>query len=162
MLICKTPQNVPCLCEAKRINDLLDASVDAVLKQHNCSCDQSGNVCSSCGRGLITQEEYDADWLKNSRPYLIVDGEVGPFRSELIESWRSSSAGDKCVHCGSILEIGWCGVECPGCDRTYQVALGCRCNGTVKCPGSKEKEYCTIDCEICGGDNLCPVCCPDS
>jgi hypothetical protein len=99
--------------------------------------------------------------------FVVVDGQdgPGPFRPEWLAAWRAAKPGDPCARCGTPLEEGWCGNECPACVREYDEARGCRCGGTNLCPecqsaGATEATRGVIRCDpTCS--TLCAVCCPD-
>ena len=94
-----------------------------------------------------------------------INGQIGPFASRLLAAWREAGIGGPCARCRTTLEEGWCGAECPCCEREYQEAKGCRCGGTGICPeclaaGMSLLSRSPKRCPDC--DSLCPVCCPDS
>ncbi len=96
--------------------------------------------------------------------YVVIGGNIGPYSNELVESWRASGVGGACARCGSVLKDGWCGPECPVCEREYQVAKGCLCLGENLCADCRaagatsatRAPKCDDDCST-----MCRVCCPD-
>lgn len=74
--------------------------------------------------------------------------------------WQQRCAEGRCPFHGGAPTISGpysCGPECEFCEREAQEARGCRCGGTMRCPGCLGGSRCEEDC-----DGLCPVCCPDS
>jgi len=92
-------------------------------------------------------------------------GNVGPYAGELLRAWARAGVGGACVRCLTTLEEGWCGAQCPTCERHYAEAKGCRCGGLNLCPdcqragatpATRGVVKCNEDCS-----SLCGVCCPD-
>jgi len=56
--------------------------------------------------------------------YELRGGHVGPYNRVLVDLWRQAGVGGECARCSFVLERGWCGPECPMCEREYLLALG--------------------------------------